>query len=130
MSVTANTRARTDDEAILAAALDYVQGWFDGDAERMERCLHPRLAKRVVDRDADSGEWTLREMGKEEMVRWTSEGGGKGQGGRYETTILDRTGNAASVKVVSPPFVDYVHLGRFGAEWLVVNVLYERRTTA
>ena len=28
-------------DTITAAALDYVEGWFDGDADRMRRALHP-----------------------------------------------------------------------------------------
>ena len=39
--------ARSAEEAaIRATVLDYVQGWYDGDAARMERALHPELAKR------------------------------------------------------------------------------------
>ncbi len=34
--------------AIVQAALDYFEGWFDGDATRMERALHPDLAKRLL----------------------------------------------------------------------------------
>jgi hypothetical protein len=35
-----------DEDAIRAVVLDYVEGWFDGDAARMERALHPELVKR------------------------------------------------------------------------------------
>jgi hypothetical protein len=28
-------------------ALDYTEGWYAGDAARMERALHPELAKRM-----------------------------------------------------------------------------------
>jgi hypothetical protein len=35
-----------DDQAIRAVALDYIEGWFDGDASRMERALHPELVTR------------------------------------------------------------------------------------
>jgi len=38
------------------------------------------------------------------------------------------TADSASVKVLSEPFVDYLHLARFGERWLIVNVLYERRS--
>ena len=34
--------------AIRTAIMDYVEGWYEGDAERMNRCLHPRLAKRAA----------------------------------------------------------------------------------
>jgi hypothetical protein len=30
-----------DRDAIVRVALDYFEGWFDGDAARMERTLHP-----------------------------------------------------------------------------------------
>jgi hypothetical protein len=34
-----------DKDAVVATVKDYFEGWFDGDAERMERALHPGLAK-------------------------------------------------------------------------------------
>jgi hypothetical protein len=37
---------KTDAEAVTATILDYFEGWFDGDTARMERALHPELAKR------------------------------------------------------------------------------------
>ena len=40
--------AGKDDEAkIRAAALDYIGGVLEADPARMERCLHPDLAKRA-----------------------------------------------------------------------------------
>jgi len=30
-----------DEAAIVGAVLDYFEGWFEGDAARMERALHP-----------------------------------------------------------------------------------------
>ena len=37
-----------DADAIKQTALDYIEGWYEGNAERMERALHPELAKRIV----------------------------------------------------------------------------------
>ena len=34
--------------AITKTALDYIEGWYAGDAARMERALHPELAKRMI----------------------------------------------------------------------------------
>ena len=47
-----DTMVATDQ--ITAAALDYVEGWFDGDTDRMRRALHPDLAKRRL-RALDDG---------------------------------------------------------------------------
>jgi hypothetical protein len=37
-----------DEVAIRACLLDYFDGWFDGDAARMDRALHAGLAKHCV----------------------------------------------------------------------------------
>ncbi|HEX6315687.1 MAG TPA: nuclear transport factor 2 family protein, partial [Gemmatimonadaceae bacterium] len=42
----ASAQTAADSAAIRAAALDYIEGWYEGNAERMERALHPELAKR------------------------------------------------------------------------------------
>lgn len=42
------TNAANADAAIRQTALDYIEGWYEGNAERMERALHPELAKRIV----------------------------------------------------------------------------------
>ena len=36
-----------DEAKIRAAALDYIAGVLEADRTRMERCLHPELAKRA-----------------------------------------------------------------------------------
>lgn len=44
-----------DDTALIVATVhDYFDGWFDGDASRMERALHRDLVKRSSDRDHGS----------------------------------------------------------------------------
>ena len=40
--------SEADQAAIKQTALDYVEGWYEGNAERMERALHPDLAKRII----------------------------------------------------------------------------------
>jgi hypothetical protein len=71
------TREVTSDRAaVVATTLDYFNGWFDGDSQKMDRVLHPALAKRSLRQvDPDSDE--LRTVTKEQMVTWTAEGEGK-----------------------------------------------------
>jgi hypothetical protein len=42
-------------------------------------------------------------------------------------TVMDIADNIASVKVVSAPFVDYLHLAKLDGRWSIVNALYENR---
>jgi len=45
--------------AVEAAVLDYFEGWFDGDPVRMDRALHPGLAKHALGQGPDRSPHTL-----------------------------------------------------------------------
>src|SRR3977135_170600 len=66
-----------DKAAIRKAALDYIEGWYEGDAERMERALHPELAKRIVRTNQETGRSGLGQMSAMSLVLGTKNGGGK-----------------------------------------------------
>src|SRR5688500_275850 len=61
---------QTPDEsaAITATALDYIEGYYNGDAARMERALHPDLAKRIVVVDRATGKGSIEHMGAADLV--------------------------------------------------------------
>jgi hypothetical protein len=119
-----------DSAAIVRTALDYIEGWYAGDAERMERSLHPELAKRIVHADAGTGRDAVDHMTAAQLVEGTRRGGGRGTPAdeqRKEVRILDTFGNAASVRVDASGWVDYMHLGRVDGEWKIINVLWALR---
>ncbi len=64
-------------KAIKEAALDYGEGWYEGNAERMERALHPELAKRMVFTNPKSGGSRLSQQSALTLVQNTRRGGGK-----------------------------------------------------
>ena len=105
-----------DSAGITRAALDYIEGWYTGDAARMERALHPELAKRMVYRPAKAGAHPqLDQQSAMTLVQHTRAGGGKNtpkDKQQKDVTILDVFRNAASVKVVASDWVDYLHLVR------------------
>jgi len=116
-----------DSAAIRQTALDYAEGWYTGDAARMERALHPDLAKRMVE-TGSNGRSHLDQMGALELVQITRGGGGSStpQGRRRaEVRILDVYRGAASVRVEMSDWVDYLHLARFNGRWVIVNALWE-----
>jgi hypothetical protein len=122
--------AQTDADraAIRAAALDYIEGWYSGNAESMERAVHPDLAKRIVRRDAWTGALSLSHQNAETLVQNTRAGGGRRtpESERVkDVTILDVYQNVASVKIVASGWVDYLHLARWNGTWKIVNVLWE-----
>ncbi len=125
-------RAQTaaDSSALRATALDYVEGWYEGNAERMTRALHPELVKRIVATDTATGRTVLENMGSSALVNGTRHGYGKStpkDRQQKDVTILDIFGNAASVKAVMADWIDYLQVAKVDGRWVIVNVLWEMK---
>jgi len=122
------TGASDDNESIKKAALDYIEGWYAGDAARMERALHPELAKRMISTDPKTGRSQFNHMGAMALVQRTGDGGGKKTPPDRQTkeiTILDRYNNVAVVKIVASDWIDYLEVAKFNGDWKIINVLWE-----
>jgi len=126
----ARAQSAADSAAIRATALDYAEGWYEGNAERMARAVHPELVKRIVVRDTTTGKAIVQGMGASVLVNSTRHGYGKEtpkDRQQKEVTILDIFGNAASAKAVMAEWVDYMQLGKVDGRWVIVNVLWEKK---
>lgn len=112
--------------AIEATCFDYVDGQLEGNPERVARALHPDLAKRAVIGDTPYERLGLRRMSKEELVALTKQGALKTPKEKWDRScrVLDVTDSAASVRLETPWFVDYFHMGRFDGKWIIVNALW------
>ena len=117
-------RTETSDEAaIVATALDYFEGWFDGDVTRMRHALHPELAKRALTEDG----WTLNETTAKWMFEATADHLGKARDmpdRRIEVEVVDVYGHVASAVVRSAVYREYLHLARTREGWGIVNALW------
>ena len=129
---TANAQTAQDSADIRATAMDYVDGWYTGDAARMERALHPELAKRIVNSNP-VGRSALGQMSAMSLVQGVRNGGGKdipAEQQQRDVKILDIFENAASVRATMSGWVDYMHIGRYNGRWVIVNVLWEFKPDA
>ena len=126
---TSQAQTATDSAAIRATALDYIEGWYEGNAERMERAVHPDLAKRIINTDP-RGRNVLGHQSAMTLVQNTRRGGGRETPRaeqRTDVRILDVFGNSASVRVDAGGWIDYLHIARWNGRWMIVNVLWENR---
>jgi hypothetical protein len=124
----AQTNSNDDSAAIKATALNYIEGWYEGDAARMESALHPELAKRMISTDPKTGHSQFNHMGAMQLVQNTRRGGGNKtpkDEQLKEITILDRFNNAAVVKIVASGWIDYLEVAKFNGQWKIINVLWE-----
>lgn len=120
--------AQNETTAIRQAALDYIEGWYEGNAERMERALHSELAKRIVQTNPANGRSSLGQQSAMTLVQGTRSRATRPtpkEQQQKDITILDVFEGAASVKIVASEWIDYLHLGKFNGRWVIVNVLWE-----
>jgi hypothetical protein len=118
-----------DETAVEDAACDYIEGWFDGDRARMERALHPELAKRSLERDA-SGAESVRTLTAREMIDMTASGKGQREDvddRRIEVEVHDVSEVIASATVRCALYVDLLQLLKTQDGWRIVNVAWRDR---
>lgn len=126
---TVSTQTAADSVAIRRAALDYIEGWYSGDAAQMQRALHPDLAKRYVRKDAKGESW-LSNSTADGLVHSTRLGHGKDvppEQQQKDARIVAVDGDMAMVKLTSTKLIDYMHVARWNGEWKIVNVLWDFR---
>ena len=128
----ARAQSPEDTAGIRQAALDYIESWYEANPERMERALHPDLAKRIVRRNPN-GESQLDHMTASTLVENVRKGGGKKtppEKQQKDITILDVYENVATVKLVASSWIDYLQIAKFNGRWVIVNVLWELKPKA
>lgn len=129
MAAAAFGQTDADREAIKRTALNYAEGWYEGNADKMESALSPDLAKRIA-RTNDKGQSRLDSMTAMSLVQGTRGGYGKQtpkDEQQKDVAILDVSGGAATVKLEMRDWIDYMHIAKLNGKWLVVNVLWEMK---
>jgi len=119
--------------AVLQPAMEYLESWYAGDAERMASALHPELSKRYV-RSLGTGFEYLDECGASKVIALARSGLGRTIPVEYQrlgVTVLDHgCPNLAVVKAVGANGVEYLQVGDFGDRWKIINILGEPRAAA
>ena len=126
----ASAQTAADTGAIRAAALDYAEGWYEGNGARMARAVHPELVKRIVMWDSVSKRSVIQTMGATALVNGTFRGFGKDTPADRQAkavSVLDVFQNVASVRVTMADWIDYLQLAKVEGRWVIVNVLWERK---
>ncbi len=125
-----DTHAQNPDdmEAIKATALNYFEGWYSADTVRMAKALSPELRKTGIVFDKENNELRRVEANYSQMIAWTASAKNILKDNPdldIQVEILDIGKQIATVKVISPDFFDYVHMGKMNGKWKIYNVLWE-----
>ena len=122
-------QADADRDAIKRTVVNYAEGWYEGNADKMESSLSPDLAKRIARTNAQN-QTRLDHMTAMALVQGTRGGFGKQTPTaeqQKDVTIFDVMGGAATVKLEMRDWVDYMHIAKVNGKWVIVNVLWEMK---
>ena len=127
--VAAQQEANGDREAVRQAVLDYVEGIYNVEPQRIERSVSPNLAKMGFYRPpAETAYRPARAMAYQQLVEiarnYNKEGKLRKDAPKtieiYE--VLDQT---ATVKLTAEWGIDFMHLAKMDGKWMIVNVLWQ-----
>jgi len=116
-----NKSVSDDTSAVRATVTDYIEGYYTGDAHRMQQTLHPHYLKHMI-----HGDIPMREKNGAEMIREVRTHGPADLPQTQKTeqvTVLDIAGNIASAKLVTPGWVDYITLSKSDGAWKILSVV-------
>jgi hypothetical protein len=113
-----------DEAAVRATVTDYIEGYFTGDAARMEKAIHPHYLKHTI-----SGKEGALKMTEKTGLQMVQEVRAKDGARSPETdrkqqiTVLDVHGDIASARLVTAKWVDYLTLAKWNGQWKIVSVV-------
>ena len=123
----AQTKPDADRDAVRQAALDYVEGIYNVQPERIQRSVHPSLVKRGFYKKDASTPYVEMPMTYDQLVKlagdWNK--GGKRDTKIKEVAVLDVLDQTATAKVTAMWGIDYMLLGKYDGQWKIVQILWQ-----
>lgn len=121
------TQAAQDKEAVRQAGLDYVEGVYNVQPERIERSVHPALVKRGFYKKDASAPYVELTMSYEQLVNlartWNKDG--KRDTKIKNVEILDLADQTAVVKITASWGIDYMLVGKYDGRWKISQILWQ-----
>ena len=125
----AESQSDADRKGVEEAVLDYVEGVYLVQPERIERSVHKDLRKLGYGRRDSSSEYRVLPMSYQELydlaARWNADGRVDPETAPKEIVIFDVLNQTATAKLTAAWGVDYFQLGKYDGKWMIVNVLWQ-----
>jgi peptidoglycan-N-acetylglucosamine deacetylase len=122
------SQSDAEKEAVRQAVLDYVEGIYDVAPERIERSVHPELAKRGFYIKKGEKNYSVSPMTFEQLVnlaRTYNKDGKIPKDAPKEVVVFDVLDQIAAAKLTAFWGIDYFQLAKYEGKWKIVNVLWQ-----
>lgn len=118
-----------DEAGVRRAALDYLEGFYEGDDDKLRRSIHPEVSKFGFARPDPSQAYRRIPMSYEQMFEFAGgvrEGRGVPPAGAPKEVLpLDVRDQTAVVRVVAWWGQDYLQMAKYDGRWMIVHVLWQ-----
>ena len=120
-------QSNKDSLEIQRTIRNFIEGWYEGNPERMEASLHEELISKIV--ISENGNSRLGIFTASKLIELTDKGGGKDvpkDKQRKDIVILEIYQNVATARVLAYDAMELLHLAKWNEEWKIINILFER----
>ena len=118
-----------DRAGVERAALDYLEGFYEGSTDKIRRGVHPEVLKFGFYRESAGEAYQQVPMSFEEMLAFATQvkesGRQPGPDAPKRVEILDVLDQTAVAKVYAWWGTDYLTMARYHGEWKIVQVLWQ-----
>lgn len=132
LGIAAIGRAQTtsgDEAAVRRAALDYLEGFYEGDTAKLVRSIRPEVFKYGFYQPRDSVKYVGEQMPWSEFLAYANRVKARGRPAPAtapkEVVVYEVLNQTASVKVTAWWGTDYMLLGKFDGRWMITHVLWQ-----
>jgi hypothetical protein len=115
-------------EAVRRAALDYLEGFYEGDSAKIARSVRPDVRKAGYYRQG-TAPYAAEEMPFKDMIDYTNNFKKAGRTtpatAPREIIVGEVNDQTATAKVVAWWGIDYLQLAKYDGKWMIVNVMWQ-----
>lgn len=107
--------------ALIEAGMNYVEGFFTGDLDRIRTSVHEDLVKRRSYNNSIG----YTEMTRATLLSYAAKNSAAVGATAINVIVIDVVQDTALIRVDSPNFYDYCQLFKMNGTWQIVNVLWD-----
>jgi hypothetical protein len=121
--------AAAEREAVRRAALDYIEGFYEGDSTKLMRSIRPEVYKFGFYVPRDAKEYKGEQMTWPEFLSYArnikTSGRTAPATAPREVQLFEVLDQTASAKVTAFWGIDYLLFGKFDGKWMITHVLWQ-----
>ncbi len=129
--ITVLAQSSADSAGVRRAALDYVEGFYEGDSTKHVRSVRPEVYKYGFWLPRDSTRYQGEQMPWAEFLSYTRRMRARGATtpatAPKQVQLLDVQDQSAAVKVTASWGTDYLLVGKYDGRWMVSSVLWQSK---